>query len=90
MIYARPIAAKEISELPKKQYKEAADHRRAARRTDLQGMRNQRGQPQRDGDENDQAGPVDKWIGALLEAHRCGGNGDAAMQFADERRIGFI
>jgi len=52
----------------------------------LQAMSNQRDQPQRDGNEHNQAGPVDKWIGALLESHRCGGNGDAAMQFADERR----
>jgi hypothetical protein len=90
VIYARSIAAKEISKLPKKQYKESADQRRAARRTDLQGMRNQRGQPERHGPEHDQAGPVNKRIGALVEAHRRGDNGDAGVQFPDESRIGFI
>jgi hypothetical protein len=84
------LRRKKFPNCQKKQYKEAADQGRAARRTGLQAMRNQRGQPQRGGNKHDQAGPVDKGISALLESHRCGGNGDAAMQFADERRIGFI
>jgi hypothetical protein len=62
VVYARAIAAKEISELPKKQYKEAADQGRAARRTGLQAMRNQRGQPQRSGNKHDQAGPVENGL----------------------------